>query len=760
MSMWEDFIKCFRKGTKIKGCSADKIAELFQRVPPGQRKNLIEFSNKHNEYVDRVRKYPDKMPTIDWKYYKTNVRKEMVDWVTDFEKKYDNVDSMFSNRHSMIDFSKYFGELEKQTEEVKLEVKKFKEASNERIKLLQLKMDELKCMKPYSEMTMEEFCFAHPNEAPDFINKPTFWPHTVEENLPNVEHVHEEEAKKEPQKDKSDPKKPPPTDAPAGSEKPNKGKEVDSKKPADSPKEPEKGKVQAVQVEPKESTESQITEKVTELASKGIELVKELGSKAIVVLQNLWEKWEAKRRQVAKDAEAERKKKESANAVKTLDGKAVRDVASPEICNKTIIRGEEMAKADVKEQHVDLTIEGETDPDEQISKQKTREAKGKGTVCKEEGETVCSQKCQDKNEEIETICQKYEEKKSKEDADNICQKYEEKKKTEDVDSVCYQKYQEKKKASRLSAEEEKSCKEAATQDDAKLLAKQSEDECKKPKKEENKCKPDEKASLDTTLKPAANAEQPTSVVNASTPTSGDDNTIIGMHHECLTAENEIFLGSKRPTKIDTEQNKVEAFDKNKVQASDGKKIEISDHKTEPAVQPKQVSQNEIIAAALEKQLFKTKSSTVPKSELSDEGSNEFKSSSDAKQLGKQQKAQGDPEEIAKNMFKMATGAAQLLSDAKRSIEQVHRENAGQIEVLQHAYETAEKQINLALSQAYSALASAKKLAHRAQSTLEADEQKLVATIEKHSMLAKLLANQAVTMQKEISKLLAGLNKKQ
>lgn len=38
-------------------------------------------------------------------------------------------------------------------------------------------------MMPFNEMTMEDFADAFPDFAPDFIKKPTFWPHTPEEQI-------------------------------------------------------------------------------------------------------------------------------------------------------------------------------------------------------------------------------------------------------------------------------------------------------------------------------------------------------------------------------------------------------------------------------------------------------------------------------------------------------------------------------------------------------------------------------------------------
>lgn len=44
-------------------------------------------------------------------------------------------------------------------------------------------MERLKALLPYESMTLEDFHDAHPDLALDAVNKPTFWPHTPEEQL-------------------------------------------------------------------------------------------------------------------------------------------------------------------------------------------------------------------------------------------------------------------------------------------------------------------------------------------------------------------------------------------------------------------------------------------------------------------------------------------------------------------------------------------------------------------------------------------------
>lgn len=256
------------------------------------------------------------MPTIDWKYYKENVRKEHVKWVADFQKKYDAVDTMYVDRYALLDISKYFGELTKETEQVKLDVAKYKQESEERIKCLEYKMKYLNEMDDYNGMTMEEFCCAHPDEAPDFRNKPTFWPHTEEEQKPGPveEHHHEEE---------EEPPKPPPPPPPPVAVKP----------------EPEPPVIKA---DPKPS---EWVEKASALFGKGIALTTALVSKILMFVKGLI-------------VNLKSKKPKELPIAKPTDKFANLD-KSEDICNKTYIRGQDTAEADVKDHHTDLSHKSE-----------------------------------------------------------------------------------------------------------------------------------------------------------------------------------------------------------------------------------------------------------------------------------------------------------------------------------------------------------------------------------------------------------------
>lgn len=63
------------------------------------------------------------------------------------------------------------------------EIQAFVSASNGRIKELDAKIKKWDDVLPYEEMTLEDYKDAFPERALDMINRPTFWPHTPEEQL-------------------------------------------------------------------------------------------------------------------------------------------------------------------------------------------------------------------------------------------------------------------------------------------------------------------------------------------------------------------------------------------------------------------------------------------------------------------------------------------------------------------------------------------------------------------------------------------------
>ncbi|XP_013104922.2 ATP synthase subunit d, mitochondrial isoform X1 [Stomoxys calcitrans] len=166
-----------------KKLSTVSLADLVKRVPKNQMKQFEKFRDKTLEYHRRVNQLPAKLPFIDWDYYRSNVRQEYVNMVSQFQCDYEELDCTFNMRHELNDFSKYYEELEKLTEKVKEEVRQYIEESNSRIQCYEAELKRLRSLVPYEEMTMEQFVTEREDLA-EFIprqGKALFWPHDPSE---------------------------------------------------------------------------------------------------------------------------------------------------------------------------------------------------------------------------------------------------------------------------------------------------------------------------------------------------------------------------------------------------------------------------------------------------------------------------------------------------------------------------------------------------------------------------------------------------
>jgi F-type H+-transporting ATPase subunit d len=77
--------------------------------------------------------------------------------------------------------------VEEQKKQVLAEIEKFKAESNSRISTHEKAIAHLQSILPYEQMTMEDFADAHPEQAIDPLNRPTFWPHDEKEQEPRKE---------------------------------------------------------------------------------------------------------------------------------------------------------------------------------------------------------------------------------------------------------------------------------------------------------------------------------------------------------------------------------------------------------------------------------------------------------------------------------------------------------------------------------------------------------------------------------------------
>jgi len=149
-------------------------AKIAERVPEAQMPKFLAFRSKSDSYLRRMMASPENPPKIDWAYYKNNV--PIAGMVDNFQKQYEAFKVPFpaDNVTSLV---------EAQEQEVKKEVAAFKQESSQRIDGYKKEIDHLRSLLPYEQMTMEDYHDAHPESALTPLTKPTFWPHTPEEQL-------------------------------------------------------------------------------------------------------------------------------------------------------------------------------------------------------------------------------------------------------------------------------------------------------------------------------------------------------------------------------------------------------------------------------------------------------------------------------------------------------------------------------------------------------------------------------------------------
>lgn len=76
-------------------------------------------------------------------------------------------------------------QVDAQKSQVQKDIESFVSASKSRISEHEKGLAHLASLLPYNQMTMEDYREAFPDQALDPINRPTFWPHTPEEQVEN-----------------------------------------------------------------------------------------------------------------------------------------------------------------------------------------------------------------------------------------------------------------------------------------------------------------------------------------------------------------------------------------------------------------------------------------------------------------------------------------------------------------------------------------------------------------------------------------------
>lgn len=720
--MWEKLINCIKLGAeaaKNERCQMSNLAEMLKQVPPDQLVQYHMFAKKQDEYKARVRKYPESLPEINWEYYEQNVRVEMVDWVKSYKVKYDKLHTLFENRHAMIDSYRYFEAIDKQTEEVTKDIAQYKAKSNERIAKLQEELDFMKAMKPYDQMTMEEFCCARPHLAPDFINKPTFWPHTPEEQTPGPSDpeaaaaLHEDPP--EPEK-KEPPPPPPPSPAPA---------------PA------------AVAVPKKPGSEKDTG---SEMAEKASAFAKDLMAKLAVLFNTLKRKMSS----MAKDVQTKAAATKAARA-----GSSTKDIpkftgnrdSSPDVCNQTIIRAaEEKSNPEVKVQHRDLSIEAEAEEEEPWRKKEEdvcshrEEEKEEMDICKaarkmREAALDASQpkedSCPSKKEEKEEDPCKPDPCSMKSRKDDSCDSKEKDPCESDGDSNGDSKSDSK-------GDSDTDEKEPPEQIYINLAECSKAFEAKKAAQAAKDAPPPKPAAPPKDDKGQDPKKPPTKASLSDDVKGVDQNTISGgtyfQPQECPKQVDETFI--KGMTESFTDPHPI-------VELLKSKPVEqLTDSKPNLSTTLKMADEKPI--------------TVYPRLEISPKAEKRIPPEIEGDDT------KNPNNDLTNTVIKMAPEANPFLGETPVRVDNLEAKKVARIEALEAAYKSAKEQAHRALAEASKAVTAASKLAKRAQSEsgdMTPSDKEALAMAEKHALLAKLLATRAVSLKDDIGKVLRELKKK-
>lgn len=149
-------------------------SSIAERVPAAQKNSFITFKARSDKYLRSVLANPAQSPKIDWAFYKNRIA--IPGLVDTFQKSYEALKVPYPADNDTV-------KVEELRKEVQANIEQFKKESNLRIAEHQKELERIKALLPYDQMTLEDFRDAHPELALDPINKPTFWPHTPEEQM-------------------------------------------------------------------------------------------------------------------------------------------------------------------------------------------------------------------------------------------------------------------------------------------------------------------------------------------------------------------------------------------------------------------------------------------------------------------------------------------------------------------------------------------------------------------------------------------------
>ncbi|CAH0728315.1 unnamed protein product, partial [Brenthis ino] len=147
-------------------------AELEKRVPIQEKAKYLVFKAKTEMYLQRIQANPPEPPKINWNEYQKIVPVDGL--VEKFKSAYAAVQVPYPEDTLSI-------KVDEQWKGLEPKIKKFCEEKQKDIDAAQKELDKIKALPKFEDLTLEMYYDMFPQQAFDPVNRPTFWPHTPEE---------------------------------------------------------------------------------------------------------------------------------------------------------------------------------------------------------------------------------------------------------------------------------------------------------------------------------------------------------------------------------------------------------------------------------------------------------------------------------------------------------------------------------------------------------------------------------------------------
>merc|ERR1711988_1454538 len=132
--------------------------EFARKIPAAQKASFQAFKQKSDGFVRAVNALPESAPKIDFDAYRSKI--SVAGMVDDFQKKYEALDIPYPKDNATA-------ALDAQLVTKKAEYTKFVAESEAKVAEIQTELDKWEKMRPFSEMTTEEFA----RQAPHLMTK-------------------------------------------------------------------------------------------------------------------------------------------------------------------------------------------------------------------------------------------------------------------------------------------------------------------------------------------------------------------------------------------------------------------------------------------------------------------------------------------------------------------------------------------------------------------------------------------------------------